>query len=87
MNIRLHIERVILNDVPISSAQSPILGKAVEAELVRLLTEGGLNPDLQSGGALANIPANSIHVPSNAGPSHWGQQIAQSVYDGIGSKK
>ena len=41
-NIHLHIERLILDGLPIERAQGPHVQAAVEAELSRLLTENGL---------------------------------------------
>ena len=43
MNIRLHIERLILDGLPVNSVQSPQVKAAVEAELTRLLTADGLH--------------------------------------------
>ena len=42
-NIHLHIERLILDGLPIERAQGPHVQAAVEAELARLLTENGLD--------------------------------------------
>ena len=45
-NIHLHIERLILDGLPIECAQGPHVQAAVEAELARLLTENGLDATL-----------------------------------------
>jgi hypothetical protein len=85
MNINVNIERLILDGVSVSHAQRPLLQAAVEAELGRLLSEGGLGTELRSGSALPSVPATPIQLSPDGNPTQWGQQIAQSVYRGIGS--
>jgi hypothetical protein len=87
MNIVVHIERLILDGLPIGSGQGMLVQAALESELSRLLAEGGLASNLQSGGAFANVRASSISPAAGDHPTRLGQQIAQSVYGGIGSTK
>jgi hypothetical protein len=87
MNINLHIERLVLEGVNIQSGHGAAIKEAVEAELSRLLSEGGLAPRLQSGGALPSIRAGSIELGDNHNPTRLGQEIARSVYSGIGESK
>ncbi len=84
-DIHLHIERLVLDGLPIEHGQGPHVKAAVEAELTRLLTENGLAAELQSGGALPRLNANAIQLPPGGSPAQIGQQIAQSVYGGIGN--
>jgi hypothetical protein len=86
MNIQLHIERLVLDGLPIERAQGPHVQAAMEAELSRLLTEHGLATDLQAGGAVPSINANGIQLSSGSSPTQLGTQIAQSVYGGIGDR-
>lgn len=83
MNITLHIERLILDGVDIAPGQRHLVQAAVEAELTRLLTAGGLSPALTGGGALYRVCANTIQLTSGAGPADLGRQIAGAVYGGI----
>ncbi len=83
MIINLHIERLILDGINIAPDQKHLLQSVVTTELTRLLTKGGILPDLARGVALPRISANSIQVTGND-PVQLGQQIAQSVYGGIG---
>jgi hypothetical protein len=83
MNIRINIERLILDGLPITHSQGPLVQAAVEAELTRLLTENGLAGSLQEGGAVPSVRANVIQLTSGSTPSQIGTQIAQSVYSGI----
>lgn len=85
MNISLHIDRLILDGISISHAQRPLLQAAVEAELGRLLTEGGMGAEWRSGGAVPSLSTPAIQLSPEGNPTQWGHQIAQSVYRGIGS--
>lgn len=85
MNINLHIERLILEGVNVAPDQRHLLQASVTNELTRLLNNAGLAPNLilVEGVALSRIPASGIQLPGN-NPIKLGQQIAQSVYGGIG---
>jgi hypothetical protein len=85
-NITLHIERLTLDGVPLAHSQRPLVQAAVEAELARLLANDGLAAELHSGGTLRHIPGGNIQLSSNGNPYTLGQQIAQAVYSGIGTK-
>lgn len=83
MNINLHIERLVLDGVPVTRSQGPLLQAAVEAELARLLAIDGLSPDLAAGGAHPHIKAGNIQLANNSNPNQLGQQIARAVHGGI----
>lgn len=83
MNINLHIERLVLDGVNIAPHQRLLLREALQAELTRLLSTGGLSEGLTRGITLPKISANGVQLTSND-PTQLGQQIAQSVYGGIG---
>jgi hypothetical protein len=85
MNINLHIERLILDGLPVTTSQGLLVRAAIEAQLSHLLRAEGLNPELRAGGALRSVKAGGIHV-ANSSPTHLGQQIGRAVYDGIGNK-
>jgi hypothetical protein len=82
MKVNLHIERLILNGLPIERAQGPLVKAALEVELTRLLAEGGLGAELTSGGAVPAIKADSIELIDGS-PTLMGRQIARSVYGGM----
>jgi hypothetical protein len=83
-NIRVHIERLVLDGLPIERRHGPHVQAALEAELSRLLTENGLTASLQAGGALPGMRANAIQLAPGSSPAQIGQSVAQSVYDSIG---
>jgi len=84
MNIVLHIERLILDGIPLEAGSAARLQGAVESELGRLLAAGGLSAQLQNGGALPSVQAVSIQLATQADPQQLGGQIAQAVYRGVG---
>lgn len=84
MNVNVHIERLVLDGLTVAHAERPALRATVEAELARLLAEGGLSPALRGGGALPSLPAGAIELPAEGNAVHLGAQIAQAVYQGLG---
>jgi hypothetical protein len=84
MNIKLHIDRLILDGIAIPHSQRPLLQAAVEAELSRLITAEGLSSQLMNDGAIPQVSASNLPLNPNSSPTQLGQQIAQSVYGGIG---
>lgn len=87
MNIHLYIDRLILDGLPVDRIQAPHVQIAVEAGLRRLLVENGLSADLQAGGAVPRVRANTIQLTAGSNHTQMGTQIAQSVYSGIGNKR
>lgn len=84
MNINLHIERLVLDGIPLGPGQRPLLQSAMQTELTRLLANGGLNEALQTGSAFYSVRAAGIRLTGDAGPARMGQQIAKAAYGGIG---
>lgn len=84
MNINLHIERLILDGLPIEGGDGGALQIAIETELTRLLTHSGITPNLQMGTALPSIRADSIQLTAQSNVAQLGRQIAGSVHNGIG---
>lgn len=85
MNIELHIERLILDGLPVGRGERADLQAAVEAELTRLLAADGLRPELLSGAAVRSIDAGEMRVNRGTPAAQLGNHIAQSVHSGIGS--
>jgi hypothetical protein len=83
MNINLHIERLVLDNLPITRQQGPLVQAAVERELSRLLTEQGFASS-PSDLSVPAVKTDGIQLDSNnPDPMQLGTQIAQSVYGGI----
>ena len=86
MNIRLRIDRLILEGLPVGATDGPGVRSAVESELTRLLTSGGVSESLQPG-AIPQLRADALHYSAHSGPKQLGKQIARSLYGGIGKAK
>ena len=84
MNINLHIERLVLDGLDTAPGQRHLLRAAVESELVRMLTTGGLANQLTGGGALPGIVSPAIQLNGGNDPTQLGRKIAGAVYGGIG---
>lgn len=89
MKIHVHIERLILDGLPLGPGGGARVQAAVEAELTRLLSSDSLAVLAQAwpaGGAVPDVPAAAIRLNAGARPAEIGGQIARSVYGGIGRK-
>lgn len=88
MSLTIHIERLVLDGLNLMPGQRAGLQTAVEAELARLLLNGGLHPELRAGGAVPRLRGGDIQAPheptSELKPTPLGQQIARAVYHGVG---
>ena len=83
MNIRVHIERLVLDGVPVAAGQEAMLQAAVEAELARLLVEGGTLPMARTGGAVPVVSGSTITLAQGADATQVGLGVARAVYGGI----
>jgi hypothetical protein len=83
MKIVLHIERLILDGLPLERRDAPTVQAAIETELTRLLASGGLSPSLMSGGALPAAQGGAIQLTNESTPTQLGTQIAQAVHGGL----
>ena len=83
MNINLHIERLVLEGLPITRAQGPMVQRAVELELARLFAGAGIGSDLRSGGMIPRATGGDMQFARGATPPQLGIQIAQSVHEGL----
>ncbi|CAM2169949.1 conserved hypothetical protein [Paraburkholderia sacchari] len=89
MKIRVHIDRLVLDGVPLPSAsraaETARLRAAVESELAQLLALSGLGPELAAGRRLARIDAPPLHAAGDrSATGHgMGQAIAHSVHGAL----
>lgn len=85
MNIQLHIERLILEGLPISTEQGPIVQAALESKLVQLLAARGLSPELSQSVAVPSMRLERTPIQTNHNPVQTGHQIAAALMDGLGN--
>jgi hypothetical protein len=84
MSIQLHIERLVLDGFDLRAGDRAKLQAAVEAELARLLAEGGLAPGLTAGGAIPALRGGALQLLERGGAAGMGEGIARAVFGGIG---
>jgi hypothetical protein len=84
MSINLHIERLILDDLPLTLSQGALVRAALERELARMLTESGLPERSRAGGAVPYAPAQRFDLAPGERPDRIGLHIARSIYRGLG---
>lgn len=84
MKIEVRIERLVLDGLPVTSLEGPLIQRAVEQELTRLLTSHGLADELRRGVAMPRMRAGSLQLAKEQRPAGLGQGIARAVHQGIG---
>lgn len=82
--INVHIERLILDGLPLDQRQGGPVGAAVERELSRLLADSGSASLLGPPSASASLQGGSIQVTERTTPGAVGEQIAGAVHAGLG---
>ena len=87
MNIRLHIDRLVIEGIDVAHASRAALRSAIETELARQIAAGGISPSLAGGIAVPNVSAPEITVPHGAKPAHLGGAIAGAIYGGVGGRR
>jgi hypothetical protein len=80
VNVRLHIDRLVVDGFDLGPGGSDSLHEAVESELMRLVTADGLD-GCQMGQAMPSLRLPAIQADQN--PSALGRQVARSLYQGL----
>jgi hypothetical protein len=80
-SVHLHIERLVLDGLPLEHGEGPLLLAAVEAELTCLLAGPGW-PAL-AGGAWASAAAKPISLSGPGSPARTATRLAQAVYHAV----
>jgi hypothetical protein len=84
MSIAVHIERLVLDGVPIPHRHRAQVQAAIQQELSRLIAANGLAVDMQASGVLPRVGGGEIHLEDDEQPGRLGAQIARAIYKGIG---
>lgn len=87
MKIELHVERLLLDGLPVTPHEATLVQAAVEFELGRLVGAGRLDARLAAGAAVPLLHGERIPALSTAGPDGIGTQIAAAIYAGMGERK
>jgi hypothetical protein len=83
MKINLHIERLIVDGLPLEQGDGARLQAAVERELARLLAGGQRVTRLRADAATAHASGGSFTLAEPADAARVGRQIAGAVHAGI----
>ena len=82
MKIRVHIERVVLDGLPVTRAEGARIQTAIETELTRMLVAGGLPHHFRNGGAVARVTGPQFHFVATDRAATIGRNIARSLHGG-----
>jgi hypothetical protein len=82
LKIQLHIERLVLEGLPLAAAEKPLLRAAMETELTELLRNGALANQKPASAAFVRAPA--IRVGKDTHPRKLGRTIAHAVNSALG---
>ncbi|MCF6260634.1 MAG: hypothetical protein L3J98_10835 [Gammaproteobacteria bacterium] len=83
MNINLHIERLILDGIPVNKENKPKINAAVKSELSHLLSNSKTSTGLPSNRSIHSIHGGNISVKPNQNPTILGHKIASAIYQGV----
>lgn len=76
--MQLHIERIVIDGVPLTGAQASQLRGALQTELARLLQSGERRS--WNGAALHSLSAPAVMLTAPVRPLELGRLIARSVH-------
>jgi hypothetical protein len=79
MNLHVHIDELVLHGF--AAADRALIADALQSQLTRLFTDGGVPPALATGGASERLNAGTFHTAASVRPETTGGQIAQAVYE------
>jgi hypothetical protein len=83
VRINIHIERLVLDGLPVDRSDGPAVKEAVEEELTRLLAEGGIGEELTTSGTVASVASARMEFDETSCPESIAKSIAGAVYGGL----
>ena len=83
--IHLHIERLVLEGLPVTGSETGLIQTAVEAELARLLGKNGIGPS--SARFVARATSEDISLSKTTRPSSLGRRIGKSIHAAINASE
>ena len=86
MIIEVHIEKLVLDGLSVTSAQGPLVQAAVEAELARRLKAERLFSRPTQPEALPAVSAGPIQLGAGPNPAGLGRQIANSLFTALSKR-
>lgn len=82
MKVHLHIERLIVDGLPISTAQGALLKAALSSELARLFETQHWNEQLKSE-SLPQLRGDSFAHRAEDSPRQLGNKIAAAIHGSV----
>ena len=83
MNINLHIERLVLEGIPLAGDDVRRVQAAIEAELTKLVAGSGDGGAGLAGRDVEYVRGSDIRMAADEDPGVGGQNIAGALYGGI----
>ena len=83
MNIRLHIERVVMEGLPVDDI--PKMSAALEGELNRRLRQGALSDEFRRSAAVPRVSGGTLCITKAPPAAKLGTQLAGVIYHAIGT--
>jgi hypothetical protein len=83
MSIELHIERLVLEGMPLAHGQERQLRAALQRQLAALLSTDGAGDWLRGRGSVPGLQGAPMRLDRDAGAAQWGRRIAGSVFAGL----
>ncbi len=83
MKVNLHIDRLIIDGLPVQRHQWRHIQAAVELALARMLHEEGVSADLLSAGTIHRISTEKLSYAPVVEADHLGASIASSIFHSI----
>jgi hypothetical protein len=83
MNIELHIERLVVEGIPIAPGERTLLHATINAELERLLRAEGLPGDRPRPGAVARVQTPPVTVTGRPDTVDMGRRLAVAIHEGL----
>jgi hypothetical protein len=82
VRLRLHIERLVLDGLPLGPGDAERVRAAAQRELARLLASPALSARLRAGGAIPSLPGAPLPATARS-PAELGRDVARSVHGGL----
>ena len=83
MNINLHIDRLVIDDIGVDPQRLDDLKIAAQSELTHQLQSHGIGPGIQSLNGKRPVDGGQISGSNTQQPKNIGQQIGKAIYRGI----
>lgn len=82
-NVTLHIERLVIEGLPVGSHDGPLVQAAIEAELARLIGEGAFSDHRVRDTAIPFVRGEPLALAGSGGTA-LGTQIGRAIHAEIG---